>query len=214
MAREAAGQVVELAVGTGRIAIAVALAGFPVIGVDASDGMLNVCRREAQRHGVGHLLDLRLGDLRNPPIPGTAHLVMVPFRSYLHLATHADRLTAFRAVYQALVPGGLFAFDVFCPSAADIEQTHGRWLEGEPGIWERALWRPAERRLALSVRGQTGATTMELAWLEPEGWRGLLNEAGFRIEACYGWFDRRPFAGGEDTVWLARRPETVGAAIG
>ena len=33
----------------------------------------------------------------------------------------------------------------------------------------------------------------------------LLAEAAFAVEACYGWFDRRPYAGGEDTVWIARR---------
>ena len=44
-----------------------------------------------------------------------------------------------------------------------------------------------------------------LWWLEPERWHSLLAEAAFAVEACYGWFDRRPYAGGEDTVWIARR---------
>ena len=212
LASEAEGQVVEMAVGTGRVAIPTALAGVPVIGVDSSQGMLDVCREEAEKRGVDGLLDLRLGDLRDPPVIGAAGLVMVPFRSYLHLHTRADRLAALLAAREALVPGGLLAFDVFCPSAADIEETHGKWLEREPGIWERALWRPIDHRLVLSVQGATGAATMELAWLEPDCWNELLEEAGFAVEACYGWFDRRPFAGGEDTVWLARRVESAGSA--
>ena len=44
---------------------------------------------------------------------------------------------------------------------------------------------------------------MVLWWLEPERWHSLLAEAGFDVDACYGWFDRRPYAGGEDTVWIA-----------
>ena len=36
-------------------------------------------------------------------------------------------------------------------------------------------------------------------------WQALLAEAGFDVEACYGWFDRRPFTDGEDTVWIGRR---------
>ena len=32
-----------------------------------------------------------------------------------------------------------------------------------------------------------------------------LSATGFEIEACFGWFDRSPFTGGEDTVWVARR---------
>jgi hypothetical protein len=33
----------------------------------------------------------------------------------------------------------------------------------------------------------------------------VLEESGFEIEACWGWFDRSPFTGGEDTIWVARR---------
>jgi len=44
---------------------------------------------------------------------------------------------------------------------------------------------------------------MVLAWLEPARWHALLSEAGFQVTACYGWFDRRPYAGGEDSVWIA-----------
>ena len=40
----------------------------------------------------------------------------------------------------------------------------------------------------------------------PPSGAGLLERAGFEVEACYGWFDRRPYTGGEDSVWLARRP--------
>ena len=51
------------------------------------------------------------------------------------------------------------------------------------------------------------ATSMTLAWLSPPEWRALLENAGFAVEACYGWFDRRRFSGGEDTIWVARRRE-------
>jgi hypothetical protein len=64
-----------------------------------------------------------------------------------------------------------------------------------------------EQTLTLSVRGESGETTMRLAWLEPEDWRRLLEETGFEVEACYGWFDRSAYTGGEDTVWIVRRPE-------
>jgi hypothetical protein len=46
---------------------------------------------------------------------------------------------------------------------------------------------------------------MTLWWLEPERWNALLAEAGFTVDACYGWFDRTPYEGGEDTVWIAHR---------
>jgi SAM-dependent methyltransferase len=202
-ARRAGGTVVELGVGTGRIAIPVAADGIPVIGVDSSAGMLEVCREHAELAGVAENLDLRLGDLRDPPVAERVTLVTCPFRSFLHLQSDADRLRALRAARSLLVPGGRLVFDVFAPSREDIAETNGRWLEREPGIFERADWDRGGRTLTLSVRGPQGEGTMTLGWLTPAEWARLLRRAGFEIVACYGWFDRSAYAGGEDSVWIA-----------
>jgi SAM-dependent methyltransferase len=201
----AGGTVVELGVGTGRIAIPTAAAGVHVIGVDSSAGMLEVCAAEARNAGLADLLDLRLGDLRRPPVDERVALVTCPFRAYLHLSSDEERLEALRAARTLLRPGGRLIFDVFRPSQEDIEETHGRWIEREPGIDERADWNLAAQTLTLSVRGPDGASTMTLWWVEPARWHSLLAEAGFEVLECYGWFDRRPFTGGEDSVWIARR---------
>ncbi len=198
--------VVELGVGTGRIAIPVAAAGCRVIGIDSSPGMLEVCAERARLAGVAELLDLRLGDFCEPPVEGSFPLVTCPFRAYLHLRTDEDRLRAFRAAYDLLEPGGRLVFDVFAPSAEDIADTDRRWIEREPGIWERADWHPERQTFELSVRDEHAQTTMSLAWLDAPQWRALLEQAGFVVDACYGWFDWRPYRGGEDSVWIARRP--------
>jgi SAM-dependent methyltransferase len=198
------GPVVELGVGTGRIAVPVAKAGVPVIGIDSSAAMLDVCRERAAAAGVAERLDLRLGDLRNPPVRERVPLVTCPFRAYLHLSDDHERRRALRRARELLVPGGRLVFDVFTPGADDIAETHGRWLEREPGIFERADWDTSSRTLTLSVRDDERASTMTLAWLDPEEWHALLEETGFDVLACYGWFDRRPYAGGEDTVWIAQ----------
>jgi SAM-dependent methyltransferase len=205
-AQRAGGPVVELGVGTGRIAIPIAAAGVEVIGIDSSAGMLAVCRERAAAAGVEDRLDLRVGDLRDPPVDGPVPLVICPFRAYLHLHDDPDRRRALSAARGLLEPAGRFVFDVFTPAPDDIAGTHARWLEREPGIFERADWDTSERTLTLSVRGGDGETgTMSLAWLSPLEWRMLLEQSGFEVEACYGWFDRRPFAGGEDSIWVARR---------
>jgi SAM-dependent methyltransferase len=202
-ARRSRGPVVELGVGTGRIAVPLGADGIHVIGVDSSRAMLDVCARRAALAGVE--LDLRVGDLRHPPVSERVPLVICPFRSLLHMQTDEDRRSALDSVRRLLLPGGQFVFDVFAPSAKDIADTHERWLEREPGIFERASWNEQERTLTLTVRGDSGETTMALAWLSPDEWRGLLDEAGFEVEACYGWFDRSPYKGAEDTVWITRR---------
>ena len=209
-ARRAGGPVVELGVGTGRIAVPTAAEGIRVIGVDSSEGMLAVCRERAQLAGVSARLELRLGDLRDLPVDERVPLVTCPFRSYLHLTSAPERLRALESAYRLLAPGGRLIFDVFAPAADDIAETHARWLEREPGIFERADWDAEARTFALSVRGSSATATMTLAWLAPEEWHALLEQEGFVVEACYGWFDRRPYRGGEDTIWVARRPRGVG----
>jgi SAM-dependent methyltransferase len=204
LALASGGPVVELGVGTGRIAVPIAQGGVEVVGVDSSPEMLARARAAAQAAGVGHLLDLRLGDLREPPVDELVPLVICPFRSLLHLETEAEKLRALRAARTLLPPEGTFAFDVFAPSSEDIEETHDRWLEREPGIWERALWDEASRTLSLSVRSDDTEATFGLHWLSAPEWARLLEAAGFEVEALHGWFDHTPYEGGEDMVFVAR----------
>jgi SAM-dependent methyltransferase len=202
----AGGPVVELAVGTGRIAVPIALAGVEVIGVDSSPAMLEVARAAADELGVSERVDLRVGDLREPPVLERVPLVICPFRSLLHMETEHEKLRALRAARKLLEPGGSFVFDVFSPSPEDIEETDGRWIEREPGIFERADWDEAARTLSLSVRSDDGAaTTFGLHWLSVAEWLRLLDEAELDVEELYGWFDRRPHDGDEDMVFVTRR---------
>jgi SAM-dependent methyltransferase len=197
------GPVLELGVGSGRIAIPLACDGVQVVGVDLSAGMLEVARESAELAGVE--VDLRHGDMRDPPVEGQFPLVIAPFRSLLHMETDRDRRTVLRTVRRLLALRGHFVFDVFTPSSDDIQETHGRWLEREPGIWERADWNETTRTLILRVRGKTGETEMSLAWLSVREWKALLREEGFVVEATYGWFDRQPWRGGEDSIYVCRR---------
>jgi len=199
-AMRSGGPVLELGVGTGRIAVPIAQAGVRVVGVDSSEGMLAIAREAAAAAGVE--VDLRFGDLRDPPVDEEFALVVIPFRTLLHMQTDDDRRAALHAVRSRLKDGGRFVFDVFTPGADDIADTHGRWLEREPGIFERADWDEAARTLVLRVSGDGAEAELSLAWLPIERWRELLAEEGFAVEGLYGWFDRTPYAGHEDSIWV------------
>ncbi len=161
---------------------------------------------EEARRAEGPVVELGVGTGRM--VDGPVPLVICPFRSYLHLQNDRERRRALGAVRRLLPADGRFVFDVFAPADDDIAETNGRWLEREPGIFERADWDTAARTLTLSVRGEGDeTTTMSLAWLSPLEWRMLLEESGFEIEACFGWFDRTPYSGGEDAIWVARPAE-------
>jgi len=197
--------VLEIGVGSGRVAVPTALAGITVVGVDASETMLELARRRAAPHDLR--LTLVRADMRDLPELGTFPLVTVPFRAFLHLRDDAERLAVLRALRDRLDPGGTLAFDVFHPDRLDIAETHGRWIEREPGIDERAVWDEDARRLDLTVRAGAVLAEMELWWVEPHRWRALLDEAGFEHVRAYGWFDGRPLEpDASDSVWTARRP--------
>ena len=190
-ARASGGPVVELACGTGRISIPIAKAGIRVIGVDASAGMLEVARGVRARRRGRELLDLRLGDMREPPVTERVPLVLIPFRSLLHMTTEADRLRALGAARELLVAGGRIVFDVFAPSREDVGTRTAAGSSASPGSSSAPTGTRASRTLTLSVRRGEEASTMHLAWLSPPEWRQLLDRAGFDVEAQWGWFDRR-----------------------
>src|SRR5215510_7694311 len=103
LAREADGPLVELAVGTGRVAIPVAQAtGKRVIGIDSSPAMLAQAGERAAEAGVE--LDLREEDIRELELDEHAALIYCPGRSLLHLPTWADRRACFERVAAALHP--------------------------------------------------------------------------------------------------------------
>jgi SAM-dependent methyltransferase len=202
------GPVVELAVGTGRIAVPIARAGIDVIGVDSSPAMLAVAQAAVEAGSVADRVDLRLGDLREPPVAERVPLVICPFRSLLHMETEQEKLRALRAARELLEPDGRFVFDVFSPSREDIEETDGRWLEREPGIFERADWDETSRTLTLSVGSDGSVTSFGLHWLSVAEWNRLLDEAGFAVENLYGWFDRHEHDGDEDMIFVTRKLES------
>jgi SAM-dependent methyltransferase len=201
-ARTNGGPVVELGVGTGRVAIPTARAGIPVIGVDASEEMLGVCRQRMDEAGVADLIDLRSGDFRSPPVGEPVPLVTCPFRSFLHLESDSDRREGLAAVRAILRPGGRFVFDVVTPHGGDEKRTETDWIERTPDVWQKDELDWSRRRIDVTLRIGERRTRLQFAWISRDEWRRLFDESGFRVHACYGWFDLSPCAHGAHSVWV------------
>lgn len=104
---------VDLACGTGSVALLLAQTGMEVIGVDLSEEMLTVAAGKAQ-------------ELENPPVfvrqplqelrlPRAVDLAVCALDSLDYITDPADCAQAIRRVYKALNPGGVFIFDVNTP---------------------------------------------------------------------------------------------------
>src|SRR5436305_7244401 len=184
LAREAAEPIVELAVGTGRVAIPIALeTGKRVIGIDRSPAMLAVARERA----AGLPVELREGDIRDLALEERVDLIVCPFRSLMHVRTWAERRRVFERVAAALRPGGRFAWNVFAFSPFVAMAVEGkRETRGES--WQEVHNVPADNRIDL-VRDEG---VISLWWMTRAEQEGLCDVAGLEVEALYGGFHREP----------------------
>jgi ubiquinone/menaquinone biosynthesis C-methylase UbiE len=202
LAREtgADARVVELAVGSGRVAIPVAEAtGRPVLGIDASPAMLAQARERASAAGVE--LELSEADMRDLELEEPAGLVYCPFRGLLHLATWADRRRVFERVAASLRPGGRFAWNAFAFDHAVASRLDGQRQE-EP-VPHSLRYAVGDNRIDITL---DGGGTSSLWWATKNEWLGLIDVAGLEVEALYGGFDRRPFDDeSREYVWVVTR---------
>jgi len=201
LAREADGPIVELAIGSGRVAIPVAQAtGRPVIGIDTSPAMLEQARAKAAEAGVE--LDLREGDMRDLSLDNPAALVYCPFRALLHLPTWADRRRTFERVAASLRPGGRFAWSAFAFDHAIASRLDGARLDDPVPHTIRYL--VGDNRIDIVLDDGARST---IWWATKNEWLGLIDVAGLEVEALYGGFEREPFGDeSREYVFVARRP--------
>ena len=200
LAREADGPIVELAVGTGRVAVAVAReTGKPVLGIDSSAAMLDIARERA----AGLPLELRLGDMRDFELEEPAALVYVPGRSLLHLHGWREKRAVFERVSRSLQPGGRFAFNAFAFSHTVAASLDGQTLD-QNGVVHKLHYAVGDNRVDIS---RDGAATLHLWWATRSEWEGLFEVAGLEVEALYGGFAQEPFTDeSHEFVWVARKP--------
>jgi len=204
LARDADGPLVELAVGTGRVAIPVAQAtGRRVLGIDSSRAMLAQARARALEEGVE--LDLREGDIRDLEIEEPAALIYCPGRSLLHLPTWADRRRCFERVAASLRPGGRFAWNAFALDHQVAAASDGKHSDPTPGlpVPHTVHYSVGDNRVDITLdEGETGS----LWWATKNEWLGLLDVSGLRLEALYGGFAGEPLDDdSREYVFVARR---------
>jgi SAM-dependent methyltransferase len=200
LARDADGPIVELMVGSGRVAIEVVReTGKAVLGVDSSPAMLKLARERA----AGMPLELRLGDVCDLELEEPAALIYVPYRSLLHLHGWQEKRRVFERVAASLRAGGRFAFNAFAFSHTIAARLDGT-TQNQSGVVHTLHYVPADNRI--EIRRDDGET-LRIWWATKEEWDGLLDVAGLEVEALYGWFDRRPFDDESlEFVYVARKP--------
>jgi SAM-dependent methyltransferase len=224
LAARTGGPILELGVGTGRIAVPLAEAGYSVTGVDLDPAMLRRARERAARAGRMAQRNLTLieGDARALPKDiGTFRLAFVALNSLLVFGTREDQRRTLRVMADVLEPGGLAVVDVWLPDAEDLARYDGRLgLEYTRRVADTGTH---VTKLASADHDAAGGT-VDLTTLFDEGrqgeaprrWvrtdrlrligadelRGMAEDASLIVEVVAGGYDLAPIGPGDDRAIL------------
>jgi SAM-dependent methyltransferase len=171
LADRAEGPILELAVGTGRLAIPLVEAGHRVTGVDLDPAMLDRARTRVRGDAGEERLTLVEADIVGLRLPDAVRfgLAFIALNSLLVLPTRAAQRAALRAMADHLLPGGLAVVDVWLPDADDLARFDGRivleWprLDPETG---------AIVTKAASAQHDTATASVTLTTIFEEGGQG------------------------------------------
>ncbi|HVA87949.1 MAG TPA: class I SAM-dependent methyltransferase [Candidatus Saccharimonadales bacterium] len=225
LAARTGGPILELAVGTGRLAVPLATAGHDVTGVDLDPAMLARAATRARLEGatVEQRVHLVHGDARwiRMPAAGRFRLAFVALNSLLVMAGRADQRAVLETLAVHLAPGGLAVVDIWLPDAEDLARYDGRlgleYVRINPETAGTVTRIASARHDAATAtveltsiydEGQPGASTVRwiredvLHLLGAAELRVLAREAGLRVDVLAGSYDLEPLRAGDDRAVL------------
>jgi SAM-dependent methyltransferase len=219
-----AGEVLELGVGTGRVAFDAALAGARVTGVERVPAMLSQARSTLSTLPAEALarVTLKRGDIRKVRLKQRFKLITSPFNVFMHLYTRRDVEDALATVRAHLAPRGRFVFDVSMPDMRAMLRTPGKLYKGpsftHPQSGKRYLYFEAfeydvlrqVQMVSMVFQGTDDLGDMRSVPLSqrqffPQELESLLHYNGFAVEKVYGDFQRNPLTEESESQILVAR---------
>jgi SAM-dependent methyltransferase len=208
LARRTAGEVLELACGTGQLTVPIAATRKPTVGIDLSAAMLTRARDRAVAANVP--VEFLQGDMRQFDLGRQFSLIFVARNSLLHLLRTEDLLATFAAIRRHLGPGGVFAFDVFNPDPRILALPRGKRFPLMEVATESFGSLSVESAHDYDSSTQVDRGTWYIsapgnadAWVMPVVIRSifplelplLLRAAGLELVTRFGDLSREPFSG-------------------
>lgn len=190
------GPVLELAIGTGRVALPLAERGLAVEGIEASEEMVAVLRGKPG----GDRIPVVIGDMADVPVDGSYPLVFLVFNTLFNLTGAGRQADCFRNVARVLAPGGAFVIETFVPDAASFdrdEQVQIREVTEDSATirlhqYDRAAQTFVRQTITFDRDGvHLKPFAMRYAW--PEQIDELAGRAGLHLTERYADWDRSPF---------------------
>lgn len=195
------GRVLELGVGTGRVAIPLAEAGLEVHGIESSPAMM----QQLQQRPGGELVKVTLGDFADAGVPGPFSLCLAVFSTFLMLPSQEDQVRCLANVASLLDPGGVFVVEAFVPrfTAAGSQPVGVLRSEVDGVLLEASHVDPVEQRvdiqrIALSPSG-TELFPSSVRYVYPAELDLMARLAGLQLRDRWSGWRREPFTA--QSVW-------------
>jgi SAM-dependent methyltransferase len=191
------GRVLELGIGTGRVAVPLVERGLEVHGIDASEAMVQRLRAKPG----GDRIAVTLKDFAGVDVDGTFSLVFVVYNTLFALVTQEDQLECFQNVAARLAPDGVFVIEAFVPDLARFGRYHQRVEAGDLSLdrvrLEVARHDPVNQRIdgqhvVLSEKG-TRLYPVHLRYAWPSELDLMARLASLRLRERWGSWRRDPF---------------------
>ncbi|MBI3304795.1 class I SAM-dependent methyltransferase [Candidatus Parcubacteria bacterium] len=221
--------VLELAVGTGRVARYLAEQNIPVVGLEISPNMLRQARENISKESalVQRNISLVEGDMRDFDLGRKFPLAIVPFSAFQHLLAIENQMRALQCIRHHLAENGHLVIDVFDPKlemclpgggltremVGEVvhPETKLRWkifLDARENIVEQQVLHAEWRFVELASDDQVLRQyywRLSLRWFYRFEMQHLLERSGFTIVNLWSDYQFSPPAYGKRQVWFVRK---------
>jgi SAM-dependent methyltransferase len=207
----ARGPVLELAIGSGRVALPLAERGFAVEGIEASGEMVALLRGKPG----GDAIPVVVGDMADVGVTGPYTLVYLVFNTLFNLTGAGRQEECFRNVARVLAPGGAFVIEAFVPDPADFDRDERQVqvrsvTETSVTIRVHQYDRAAQMFLRQTITFTNGNVQLKpfgMHYRWPEQIDELATAAALHLEARYAGWHREPFGtSSKDNISVYRKP--------
>jgi SAM-dependent methyltransferase len=188
------GSVLELGIGTGRIALPLAARGVRVHGIDLSRAMVARLRSKPG----GDAIDVTIGDFTSTTVPSSFAVVYVVFNTIMNVTTQAGQVACFRNAAAHLEPGGCFVIEVVIPDLRRLPPGQNVVpIQFSPQRWAYDIYDVATQAMSSNyvrvVDGRVEYRSIPFRYVWPAELDLMAEMAGLRLRERWDGWTRQPF---------------------
>jgi len=213
LTQDAAGPILEIGCGSGRLLVPLAGAGHRLTGLDLAEVALNTARAKLEAAGLTGQVSLVQADMRDFDLPQQDFAVaLVALNTFMHCHSIEEQLATLRTIHKHLAPAGRLIIDLFYPHPELLAEAGGR-LYFEADLVDDLTGRTVQWywRHDIDLANQMRHLTYILDEIDAEGhvrraqlpfslryiyryeMELLLQATGFSLESVYGGYELEPF---------------------